>query len=72
MLADLKSSDLATAGMLQPKAPYSSQLQKPELEMLPVEMQGVDYYFQEANPIASSWSITTSPNITRSRVASNI
>lgn len=45
MLADLKSSDLATARNAAAKLPYSSQLQKPELEMLPVEMQGVDYYF---------------------------
>lgn len=45
MLADLKSTDLATARNAAAKLPYSSQLQKPELEMLPVEMQGVDYYF---------------------------
>lgn len=45
IIADLKSSDLATARNAAAKLPYSSQLQKPELEMLPVEMQGVDYYF---------------------------
>jgi len=45
IIADLKSSDLATARNAATKLPYSSELKKPELDMLPVEMQGVDYYF---------------------------
>lgn len=45
MLADLKSSDLATARNAATKLPYLSELKKPELEMSPMEMQGVDFYF---------------------------
>ncbi|ANA79166.1 copper amine oxidase [Paenibacillus glucanolyticus] len=45
IIADLKSTDLATARNAAAKLPYSSELKKPELEMLPVEMQGVNYYF---------------------------
>lgn len=45
VIADLKSSDLSSVRNAAVLLPYISELKQPELELTPMEMQGVDYYF---------------------------
>ncbi|MEK3733823.1 copper amine oxidase N-terminal domain-containing protein [Paenibacillus sp. FSL M8-0334] len=47
VIADLLSSDLSTARNAAVHLPYASQLKLPELELTPMEMQGVDFYFPQ-------------------------